>query len=158
MAETNVAIKKIEPQMVLSIRDVLPDFLAMKNLFGPLFSTAFKKFMRISGPPIVIYHDQFLRDRNFDVEATVPVKAKPRQIGKFKVYELPEIKQAACLIYKGPYALIGRGHIELMDWIERNGYKPVSPCREVYKKGQGIVFKGNPLEYITEIQQPVTKV
>jgi effector-binding domain-containing protein len=44
-----------------------------------------------------------------------------------------------------------------MSWIESNGYKTSGPCREVYLKGPGLILKGNPANYLTEIQQPVEK-
>ena len=28
----------------------------------------------------------------------------------------------------------------------------MNPTREVYKKGPGLIFKGNPKDYLTEIQ------
>ena len=34
--------------------------------------------------------------------------------------------------------------------------KFVLPTREVYLKGPGLIFKGNPNRYLTEIQLPLT--
>ena len=37
-----------------------------------------------------------------------------------------------------------------MSWIEFNAL----PTREVYVKGPGLIFKGNPKNYLMEIQLP----
>jgi effector-binding domain-containing protein len=39
--------------------------------------------------------------------------------------------------------------------VKEKGYTVVSPTREVYLKGPGMIFKGNPRKYVTEIQFPI---
>ena len=40
-------------------------------------------------------------------------------------------------------------------YIENHGLKCAQPPREIYIKGPGMIFKGNPKNYITEIQMVV---
>jgi effector-binding domain-containing protein len=36
--------------------------------------------------------------------------------------------------------------------VKSRGYELEVPCREVYLKGPGMIFRGNPQKYLTEIQ------
>jgi effector-binding domain-containing protein len=157
MPAYDVVIKKVESQRVASIRDVIPKYGAIGSLYGNLFAYIGKKRLKVNGPGIGIYHDQEYRENNADVEAAVSVSGTASSEGKINVYDLPSVEQMACLVYQGPYEEIGRGYQTIMGWIENNGYKPAGACREIYLKGPGRILKGNPAEYITEIQQPVTK-
>ena len=64
-----------------------------------------------------------------------------------------------CLvIYKwmhGPYDELGRSYAKILEYVEARGYKIIQPTREVYLKGPGIILKGNPKNYLTEIQLPI---
>ena len=39
-----------------------------------------------------------------------------------------------------------------MAYIKSKGYEIEFPTREVYLKGPGMIFRGNPAKYLTEIQ------
>ena len=39
-----------------------------------------------------------------------------------------------------------------MNYCKEKDIKYKLPTREIYKKGPGMIFKGNPKKYITEIQ------
>ena len=56
------------------------------------------------------------------------------------------------LLHKGPYDELGRSYAKIMTFIKDKGYEIVMPTREVYVKGPGMIFKGNPKNYLTEIQ------
>ena len=43
----------------------------------------------------------------------------------------------------------------ILDEVERRRLKTSLPTREVYLKGPGMIFKGNPKNYLTEIQLPI---
>ena len=42
-----------------------------------------------------------------------------------------------------------------MKYVKQNGYALTLPTREVYLKGPGMIFRGNPKKYVTEIQLPI---
>lgn len=67
------------------------------------------------------------------------------------MHELPGGK-AVSLIHKGPYETISRSYEKVMAYIKEKGYTPKLPIREIYLKGPGMIFKGNPQNYLTEIQ------
>ncbi len=56
------------------------------------------------------------------------------------------------LVHKGPYDEMGRSYAKVFDYIKEHGHQVEMPTREVYLKGPGMIFKGNPKRYLTEIQ------
>ena len=72
----------------------------------------------------------------------------------FRSRELPRARCVA-LVHKGPYNQMGRSYAKVLKWIKERNYKVVLPTREVYLKGPGMIFRGNPRNYVTEIQIPV---
>jgi len=58
------------------------------------------------------------------------------------------------LMHRGPYDQLGRSYAKILQ--QANERKPALalPTREVYVKGPGLIFKGNPKNYLTEIQLP----
>ena len=61
------------------------------------------------------------------------------------------------LIHKGPYNEISRSYEKILAYVQEQGYEYQIPTREVYIKGPGMIFKGNPKKYLTEIQILVTR-
>ena len=59
------------------------------------------------------------------------------------------------ILHKGPYDECGRSYERLLKYIKEKGYEATAPCREVYIKGPGMIFKGNQKNYVTEIQMMV---
>ncbi len=60
--------------------------------------------------------------------------------------------QAITLLHQGPYEELGRSYEKITDYVKEHGYEIQCPTREVYIKGPGMIFKGNPKNYLTEIQ------
>ncbi len=50
---------------------------------------------------------------------------------------------------------LGRSYAKILRHAGREKNGIVLPSREVYLKGPGMIFKGNPRNYLTEIQLPV---
>jgi effector-binding domain-containing protein len=155
MPDYDVVIKKIEAQTVASVRDILPAYSDVSRLYKDLYSYLGRKRAKFNGPPMVILHDGEYREKDADVEAAIPVAGNIQGSERVKVQELPAVDQAACVVYKGPYENIGQGYKALMTWVEANGYQIAGPDREIFLKGPGQFIRGNPANYITEIQLPV---
>ena len=47
---------------------------------------------------------------------------------------------------------MGRSYEKILGYIKDKGLETVLPSREIYHKGPGMIFKGNPKKYLTEIQ------
>lgn len=41
---------------------------------------------------------------------------------------------------------------KILSYVNQHGYAAQMPTREVYIKGPGMIFRGNPKKYLTEIQ------
>ncbi len=156
MPDYQVTIKKIEPMLIASIRDILPSYGAVGPLYGEIFKYLGKKWVfKPAGPPMFICHDKEYKESDVDVEIAVPIGKEIKGSERVKVYELPGVEQAACTVYKGAYEGISQGYNALMAWIESNGYQIIGPGREIYFSDPNKVK--DPSENITEIQFPVEK-
>ena len=80
----------------------------------------------------------------------MPVKGGQSKDG-IEVRELPG-GRCVSLLHKGPYEQLSRSYEQALAYVKQHGHKLVAPCREVYLKGPGIFFKGNPKTYLTELQ------
>jgi len=155
MSTQEVALKKIPAQAVASVRDVIPSFGDLGQLFGEVFAYLGQHRITPAGPPIGIYHDQEFREQDVDIEVAVPVTGSIPEGDRVKRRELSAVEEMACIIHQGSYETVGGTYGQLMTWIEANGYRMVGPVREVYV--QGPESGGDPSTYVTEIQLPVEK-
>ena len=104
---------------------------------------------QICGPAMLLCYDHEYQEIA-DFETCMPVKGGQSQAG-IEVRELPACRCVA-LLHKGPYEQLGRCYEQALAYLNQKGYKLLAPCREVYLKGPGMFFKGNPKNYLTEIQ------
>lgn len=150
-----VVIKKVEPLRVASLRRILPQPQAVSRLFEELFTCLQQQGIRPAGAPGAIWHDTEHKESDWDTEAVVPVQGGQAGDG-VRVIELPEVPSMACTIHQGSYELLPEAYAALMEWIAANGYEMAGPMREFYLRGPS-PEGGDPAEYITEIQVPVSK-
>jgi effector-binding domain-containing protein len=73
-------------------------------------------------------------------------------VGNLVVKTLPGIDQAACVYHFGPLDTVDYAHQVLLTYIKTNRLQINGAVRDVYLKYDP---KGNPKDYITEIQYPV---
>lgn len=114
------------------------------------FSKLGKTFWsRICGPALLLCYDsEYQEIANYEV--CMPIKSGQSQDG-IEVRDLPACRCVA-LLHPGPYDQINRSYEKALSYVKQKGYKLLVPCREVYLKGPGMIFKGNPKNYLTEIQ------
>ena len=155
MPEYQVVIKKVEPTIIASIRDVLPAYSHIGQLFEEIFNYLGSKGGKPAGPVMFISHDPEYKEENVDVEAGVPLSEAISGSGRIGVYELPGMEHAACTIYKGSYEGIGEAYEAIMSWIESNSYQITGPDRDIYLTSPADT--SDPASYVTEIQFPVVK-
>jgi effector-binding domain-containing protein len=153
MPAYDVVIKKIEPQMVATLRRVIPTYSHTGELFEELFNNLGST--RPVGPALSIEHDPEYRERDVDVEAAVPVNAAQVSGTGVTVRELEGVETMACVIHQGPYDTITQVYEYLMEWFESNGYRISGPNRQVYLREPGPQV--DPSEYVTEVQVPVER-
>lgn len=117
------------------------------NYFSRLFKLA---GFNVKGKPGALYYNLEYKEDDADVEAFVPVK---KGFSKSDITSriLPGGK-AHCLIHKGPYETLTRSYKKMLDYVAENNFEIRAPIREILIKGPGMIFRGNPEKYITELQ------
>lgn len=122
---------------------------------GRAFSQVARAMGRhLSGRPFCLYYDGEYREEDASFEACFPLHQKVPSSASVEVRVLPE-ERCLSLIHQGPYEQLGRSYQKLLVEVKRRGLAILLPTREVYLKGPGMIFKGNPMRYLTEIQIPV---
>ena len=148
MAKTSCEIeeKVVEPTRVAGIR--------MKGRYadcGQAFARIGKAFGgRICGKPLLLHYDTEYREDDADFEPCMPVRSG-KAVKDITVRELPG-GRSVTLVHQGPYDELGRSYARILEYIRGRGYQIVVPTREIYLKGPGMIFRGNPKNYLTEIQ------
>jgi DNA-binding transcriptional MerR regulator/effector-binding domain-containing protein len=146
----DVQEKEIEPLVVAGVR-----LKGMYSNMGPTFGWLGRHVGRyIAGKPLCLYYDGEYREGDADFEPCFPLKENSKIEG-VPVHELPAVK-AVTLVHRGPYEELGRSYARLFKYVKERGYSVALPTREVYLKGPGMIFRGNPKKYLTEIQLPIT--
>ena len=127
----------------------------------PEIAKAFSKLGRsvggsIAGKPFGLFYDTEYKESDADFEGCFPVK-KEKKVEGVSFRKLLGGK-AVTLVHQGPYEHIGRSYAKVLSHLAERGYRGTTPSRELYVKGPGMIFKGNPNQYLTEIQMLVEGV
>ena len=121
---------------------------------GPLFGRIARSFGRqLCGPAMMLHHDADYNETDANFEACFPIRQAKSTAG-IETRELPP-GRCVTLVHVGPYDELGRSYARVFDHIKQHGYQPKLPTREIYLKGPGMILKGNPKKYVTEIQVPI---
>lgn len=146
-----VAEKTIEPMLIAGVR--------MRGRYadcGDGFAKIGKSLGRdINGKPLLLYYDTEYREEDADFEACMPI----RQQGSAEGIDVRELPGGRCisLFHRGPYDELRRSYAKIFAYVEEHGLQVQVPSREVYLKGPGMIFRGNPKKYLTEIQLMVAE-
>lgn len=142
----HVQEKVVEPMLVAGIRTK-----GRYSDCGRLFSQLGRGFGRhICGRPMLLHYDSEYRENDADFEACMPIR-KTKAVEGVSVRELPG-GRCVSLVHCGPYEQLGRSYAQVFQYVNDHKYKVLSPTREVYIECAGMLFKGNPKNYLTEIQ------
>ncbi|HYW80610.1 MAG TPA: GyrI-like domain-containing protein [Thermoguttaceae bacterium] len=140
--------KTIEPMLVAGVR--------MTGCYGEC-GKGFAKIGRamgrhICGKPLCLYYDTEYKENDADFEPCMPVRKEI--VGKdLSIRELPG-GRCISLLFQGPYgeAAHQAAYEDVFAHIKQKGYRALVPSREIFHKGPGMIFRGNPKKYLTEIQ------
>ena len=110
----------------------------------------------IAGRPFNMYYDEGFKEEDADIETCFPVREDkeikaPEDI---TIRTLPGGKVVS-IKHKGPYDQIGRSYEKISSYLKQKNHRIGAQPREIYIKGPGMIFKGNPKNYLTEIQFPI---
>jgi len=144
--------KSVEPTLIAGVR--------MKGRYsdcGRGFSELGRAVGRyICGKPLCLYYDGEYREEEADFEPCFPIRKELTAPG-VSVRTLPG-GRCLTLVHRGPYDQLGRSYAKLLREAATRQWNLALPTREVYLKGPGMIFKGNPKNYLTEIQLPLGSV
>ena len=148
---SEVEEKALQPMLMAGIR-----MKARYSECGTGFGRIGRSFGRyLCGKPFLLHYDAEYKEEDADFEACIPVR-QAKQADGISVRELPG-GPCVSLVHKGPYEELGRSYARILKYVKERGYTVVMPTREVYIKGPGMIFRGNPKNYITEIQMLVER-
>jgi DNA-binding transcriptional MerR regulator len=141
--------KTLEPLLIAGIR--------MKGKYSDC-SRGYAKIGRafgrhIAGKALMLHYDCEYKENDADFEACMPVR-KAKDVDGVSVREVPG-GRCVSLMHKGPYETLSRSYAKITSYIKKKKYEVLMPTREVYIKGPGMIFRGNPKNYLTEIQMLV---
>lgn len=144
----------------IEIRDIEPVRVAYMRYHGiaseanALFPHVFKAVRgKANGAPFFSYLSMNPETKIGEIELCVPTAEIPGGNG-IEVKEMPRIK-AVCVTHTGSYETLNQAYAAINKYADENGIRIRPPFREVYIKGPGMLFKGNPGSYITEILFPI---
>lgn len=146
-----ILLKEIAPVYVASIR-YEGKYSDVGNYIGTIYKSVKNQ---ADGCPFNCYYDSDYKADSADIELCVPTKTLIQ--GKdINAKKLPKIK-ALCTTHIGNYDTINLAYKALYDYGKGHNLTFQTPSREYYVKGPGMVLKGNPEKYITEIAIPIVE-
>jgi len=118
---------------------------------GKAFARIGRRFGRYTcGKPMNLYYDAEYKENDADIESCIPVR-KGTDADGIVVRELPG-GRCVSLIHKGTYDELGRSYEKIVAYVNEHGLQVQTPSREIYLKGPGMLLRGNPKNYLTELQ------
>lgn len=145
-AKYEITEKQLPTQLVAGSR-MKGKYSDSGKVFGRLGKTLGR---HIAGKPLCLYYDGEYREDEADFEPCMPV----RKSGSWDGLNVRELPGGRCvsLVHQGPYTELSRSYARLLRLVKQRDYEFQLPTREVYLKGPGMIFSGNPKKYLTEIQ------
>ena len=119
---------------------------------GKYIGTIYKEIKgKPIGEPFNCYYDESYMEIA-DIMLCVPVSGEV--VGKeTSLVHLPKQK-VITTTHIGSYETLGGAYKVLLDYGKKQHLSLKVPSREIYHKGPGMIFKGNPSKYVTEIMIP----
>lgn len=139
--------KSVEEMLVASIR-----FKGRYEECGKAFSKICRSYGRfVAGKPLNLYYDPEYKEEDADIESCIPIKPTDKTVEGITIRTLPA-GRCISLIHQGPYDKLRCSYEKILSYIKEKGLETEIPSREIYIKGPGMIFRGNPQKYLTEIQ------
>lgn len=118
--------------------------------FGKYIGVLCRKVTRYAkGPVFSLYYDCEYKEDGADIEVCIGVKQDLSLEGIN--CGILEGGKAISLIHKGPYENLSYSYKKIFEYARENDIEIELPIREFYIKGPGMIFRGNPKNYLTEI-------
>ena len=155
MSNYDVVIKKVEPQRIASVRDVIPSYPEQGHLWQELETLMGQSKIKSTGPCLTLYHSD---EPKIDAEVCEPIAegiSLPNNT-QVKTRELPGA-EVATVIHHGTFDTLNKAYEAVIKWIEANGYQINGSCREIYLQPPTETGSQTDPDTVTEVQFPVMK-
>lgn len=144
-----IEIKDIEP-----IRVAFMGYKGAVSGASKVFPNLFKAIQgKVNGAPFFCYYEMNPETKMGEIELCVPTAETPKSNG-VTVKDMPQVK-AVCVTHVGSYETMHYAYEAIKNYAQENNLSLQPPLREVFIKGPGMILKGNPNKYITEIIFPL---
>jgi DNA-binding transcriptional MerR regulator len=156
MPAYEVLLKRVDPLLVASIRDRIPDISERSYLYETLTAYLDRHGVQRSQPDMLLLHSRHeLHDdeMSIDVEVAIPLPTALPGNEQIHIRTLPG-GLVASTVHMGPDLFLGRAYLTLYRWMKDNGYHFTNPPRHVHLQRAGDMDSGH---YVTEVQFPVGK-
>ena len=139
-----VAATKIHTNLRRIADDIGTGFRSLMQALG-------RGAISVSGPPLIVYHQEIDEETDGDIEICMPVESAIS--GDSEVYgrEL-EGGTMATTVHRGPYQEIAPAYHTLIGWISEHGHEIAGPPREIYLNDPQTV---PPEELLTRVAFPI---
>lgn len=145
---------QIEIRDIESVRVAFMKYKGIANEANRFFPNVFKSIQgKSNGAPFFCYYVMNPETKIGEMELCVPTAETPNSNG-ITVKEMPRTR-SVCTTHLGPYETMNRAYEAIARYAQENNLTLQPPFREVYIKGPGMLLKGNPDKYITEILFPL---
>lgn len=145
---------KVEIKEIETIRVAYMKYSGVLTEANKVFPNVFKSIRgKTNGAPFFNYLNIDHKTKIGEMELCVPTEETPNANG-IEVKLTPRIK-ALCVTHIGPYESLLDGYKAIKKYADSNEIIIAPPFREVFIKGPGMILRGNPNKYITEIQFPI---
>lgn len=154
-----VEVKSVEARLVAQLTAIAQSWAptdigpVIQPLYPELIARMTAAGVDITGPSTAWYDDT--TEGRVAVHATLTIAGQPKTgttpLG-FEVVELPGLSKVASTIHRGTMDDGDTTYQALLDWIERNGYRPLGYSREID------IECGPERQWTTELQIPIEPV
>lgn len=160
-----VMCKSVEPQTIISARQVVPTRREMpycrRALFGLVYQWVGQAQTEPPGQELAIYHNSEYVEEDIDVEVAVVIdpralKSATPPVTGVTIHELPAAQTVASVIQTGLSSGLQQAMITLSSWIESHDLTTIGPCREIHLSGSELEHE-NDESLVIEVQFPVEK-
>jgi DNA-binding transcriptional MerR regulator len=150
---SDVVLKELGPQWIVSVREVIPGFRTIGTLFAKLYGALGP--LGSQGLAAAVFHDEEFRENEVDLEVGVYLKQALPVSAPLSVRQLPAAT-AASIVHHGAFNRISEAYLAVLHWMDANGYRKAGPARELFLHVSQPASRDDESN-VTEIQVPVEK-
>ena len=151
----NATIKSVPEYLVLSVRDIIPNYASEGLLWERICQVEASKFAKTGGACFAIYHDEGFKEADVDVEVVVEVDHAFENGKDYTCRKTEAVETMVSVLVPGDFSLITDGFAFAGQWIEQNGYQLAGKSRQATLRGPW--NETDPANYLTEVQIPIKK-